>query len=103
MTKTILLTGATDGIGFEAARMLVSLGHHVILHGRNPAKLDSVEASLRAEYPEASLDQCVADLSNLAEVQAMAAAVLADHPHLDVVINNAGTVSYTHLTLPTKA
>ena len=44
--KTILVTGSTDGIGLETARMLVSLGHHVLLHGRNPAKLEETERAL---------------------------------------------------------
>lgn len=39
MQKTILVTGSTDGIGLEAAKILVALGHRVLLHGRNPAKL----------------------------------------------------------------
>ncbi len=43
MAKRILLTGATDGIGLETARMLVSLGHSVLLHGRNAPKLDEIE------------------------------------------------------------
>jgi short-subunit dehydrogenase len=43
MQKTILLTGPTDGIGLETAKMLVSKGHHVLLHGRNPSKLEDVE------------------------------------------------------------
>ena len=43
MQKTILITGATDGIGLETAKMLVSLGHHVLLHGRNPRKLEEAE------------------------------------------------------------
>ncbi|MCU7810640.1 MAG: SDR family NAD(P)-dependent oxidoreductase, partial [Candidatus Thiodiazotropha sp. (ex Notomyrtea botanica)] len=46
MQKTILITGSTDGIGLETAKMLVSLGHHVLLHGRNPAKLEQVERTL---------------------------------------------------------
>ena len=46
MQKTILITGSTDGIGLETARMLVSQGHHVLLHGRNPAKLEEVEKTL---------------------------------------------------------
>ena len=40
MQKTILVTGSTDGIGLETAKMLVSQGHHVLLHGRNPSKLE---------------------------------------------------------------
>ena len=40
MGKTFLITGSTDGIGLETAKMLVSAGHAVLLHGRNPAKLE---------------------------------------------------------------
>lgn len=42
MQKTILITGATDGIGLETAKMLVSEGHKVLVHGRNADKLKSV-------------------------------------------------------------
>ena len=48
MQKTILVTGSTDGIGLETAKMLVSQGHHVLLHGRNPTKLGAAEATLSA-------------------------------------------------------
>jgi short-subunit dehydrogenase len=43
--KTILITGSTDGIGLETAKMLVGLGHNVLLHGRSPAKLENVKNS----------------------------------------------------------
>jgi len=46
--KTILITGSTGGIGLETAKMLVSLGHNVLLHGRSPAKLENVESALSA-------------------------------------------------------
>lgn len=42
MQKVILVTGATNGIGFETAKALLSLGHNVIIHGRNPSKVDVV-------------------------------------------------------------
>ncbi|PLX75638.1 MAG: oxidoreductase, partial [Azoarcus sp.] len=48
MQKTILVTGSTDGIGLETAKMLVSKGHTVLLHGRNPHKLADVEKALSA-------------------------------------------------------
>ena len=43
MQKVILVTGSTDGIGLAAAKMLFTQGHHVLLHGRNQAKLEDVE------------------------------------------------------------
>ena len=44
--KTILLTGATDGIGFETAKMLVAQGFHLLIHGRNAKKLEQTKAQL---------------------------------------------------------
>ena len=90
MGKTILITGATDGIGLETARMLVSQGHAVLLHGRNPAKLADVEKELAALPGAGRIENYVADLSNLAEVAALAKAVAERHTRLDVLINNAG-------------
>lgn len=46
MKKAMLVTGSMDGIGLETARMLVSQGHHVLLHGRNPVKLEEAEKTL---------------------------------------------------------
>ena len=88
--KTILITGATDGIGLEAAKLLSAQGHHVLLHGRNPAKLDQAEATVSALSDGARIAQYTADLSRLEEVEALAAAVARDHQSLDVLINNAG-------------
>lgn len=90
MQKTILITGATDGIGLETAKMLVSLGHNVLLHGRNKAKLDNVAQELAGLPDAGAVEQYVADLSRLSEVESLAAAVLEKHATLDVLINNAG-------------
>lgn len=90
MAKTILLTGATDGIGLETAKLLVSAGHEVLLHGRNPKKLEAVEKVL-SEHAESGGVRCyVADLSRIAEVEALAKAVAENHARLDVLMNNAG-------------
>ena len=90
MQKTILITGATDGIGLETAKMLVLMGHHVLLHGRNPAKLESAEKALSALAKSVRVSRYLADLSRLAEVGALAKAVADQHRSLDALINNAG-------------
>ncbi len=88
--KTILITGSTDGIGLETCKMLVSLGHNVLLHGRSPGKLEKVERALSEILDGGQVDSYVADLSRMADVEALAKAVAERHAKLDVLINNAG-------------
>ena len=88
--KTVLVTGSTDGIGLETARMLVSQGHTVLLHGRNPAKLADAEQSLSALPGGGRVESHAADLSRMADVEALANAVAQRLSALDVLINNAG-------------
>ncbi|MGR5061938.1 SDR family NAD(P)-dependent oxidoreductase [Photobacterium sp. DNB22_13_2] len=90
MQKVILVTGSTDGIGFETAKMLVSQGHHVLLHGRNPAKLKDVENQLIKLQGNVKIESYVADLSKMSEVEVLAKEVIAQHSQLDALINNAG-------------
>lgn len=92
MTKTILVTGATDGIGLETAERLVALGHRVLVHGRNPAKLEAAEQRLRAVAANAEIETYRADLSVLSEVDDLAAAIKERYGHLDALINNAGVL-----------
>lgn len=87
MQKTILITGATDGIGLETAKRLVAQGHRVLLHGRNPAKLERVQQELAAG---GEVEGYLADLSSMAAVEGLAKAVAEKHQSLDVLINNAG-------------
>ncbi|AFY36828.1 short-chain dehydrogenase/reductase SDR [[Leptolyngbya] sp. PCC 7376] len=88
MTKTILITGSTDGIGLETAKKFVSLGHTVLIHGRNPSKLENVANALAAE--DGQVESYLADLSHMADVEAMAQAIAAKYSKLDILINNAG-------------
>ncbi len=90
MQKTILITGATDGIGLATAEILLSRGHRVLLHGRNPAKLEDTENRLAGLSANDGVETFVADLSRMDEVEAMARAVAERHASLDVLINNAG-------------
>ena len=93
MPKKILITGATDGIGLATARILVSQGHHVLIHGRNPSKLKAAEEELSTLPGSNSVESYVADLSRMGDVEALAQAVTAKHSELDVLINNAGVFS----------
>lgn len=88
--KTILITGATDGIGKELARMTWKAGANLILHGRNPQKLETLLQDFGIGLPGQHACTLKADFSRLAEVREMAAQILADIPKIDVLVNNAG-------------
>ncbi|WP_447964860.1 SDR family NAD(P)-dependent oxidoreductase [Nitrospira sp. Ecomares 2.1] len=90
MQKIILITGSTDGIGLATARLLISMGHHVLLHGRNPAKLEEVKKTLSVLPGDGRLESYVADLSRIADIEAFAKVVAEKHTRLDALINNAG-------------
>ncbi|WP_299411005.1 SDR family NAD(P)-dependent oxidoreductase [Acaryochloris sp. IP29b_bin.148] len=98
MTKTILITGSTDGIGLETAKLLVSQGHRVLLHGRNPTKLEVAAKSFSA-LPD-SVETYVADLSRITDVASLAQAVAKNHPTLDILINNAGVFKTPNTVTP---
>jgi NAD(P)-dependent dehydrogenase (short-subunit alcohol dehydrogenase family) len=88
--RTVLITGATDGLGRGLAADVAGRGANVLVHGRDPAK---VEAAVRETGAAGGY---VADLASLAEVRRLAADVAADHAALHVLVNNAGIGS----TLP---
>ena len=88
--KTILITGATDGIGLETAKRLAPHGHHLLIHGRNPTKLEETQAELMAIKGSGEIRSYKSDLSQMDNVKALASELMADHKRIDVVINNAG-------------
>ncbi len=88
--KTILVTGATDGIGKQTALELAQLGHTVIVHGRAEARCQRTIHDLRQIAPEARLEPAVADFDSLQQVRDMAHDLEARFEAIDVLINNAG-------------
>jgi NAD(P)-dependent dehydrogenase (short-subunit alcohol dehydrogenase family) len=88
--KTCLVTGATDGIGKQAALELAKMHARVIVVGRDPQKGAAVVEELRAASGNAQVELAVADLSSQAAVRALAAEVKRRTARLDVLINNAG-------------
>jgi NAD(P)-dependent dehydrogenase (short-subunit alcohol dehydrogenase family) len=83
MAKTIVITGASSGIGAAAARELSRQGHQVVVVGRSPERTAAVARSLGADHH-------VADFTRLADVRALAETLLAAYPRIDVLANNAG-------------
>ena len=90
MQKTILITGSTDGIGLETAKILASQGHNVLLHGRNLEKLEQVQKTLLELKGGGAVEIYVADLSLMENVEVLAKTVAEKQSKLDVLINNAG-------------
>ncbi|RWZ51042.1 SDR family NAD(P)-dependent oxidoreductase [Labedella phragmitis] len=83
--RTIVITGASDGIGAAAARRLSRDGHAVVIVGRSPEKTNTVADEIGA-------DRFVCDFSDLAQVRELASALADGYPRIDVLANNAGGV-----------
>ncbi len=90
--KTILITGATSGIGLAMARELAGRGAHVTIVGRNSAKLTIVAEQIRNQTGNQNIDTILADLSTRAGVQLTAHEFKKRRTRLDVLINNAGAI-----------
>lgn len=86
--RTVLVTGATGGIGLATARRLAGLGARVGLVGRDEARAAAVAGRLRDGGAE--VDVFLADLSSQRDVRALAGQVLAAYARLDVLVNNVG-------------
>jgi NAD(P)-dependent dehydrogenase (short-subunit alcohol dehydrogenase family) len=88
--KTILITGATGGIGLEVARDLAAMGAHVVIGARDAARGQAVVEELTRAGGRAQL--LTVDMASFASVRRAAERFDAEHPALDVLINNAGIV-----------
>src|SRR6266700_8149917 len=81
--RTVVLTGASSGIGAAAARRFAELGATVAVVGRSPDKTAAVAQEIGAESH-------LADFSRLSDVRRLAAELLERYPRIDVLANNAG-------------
>ena len=91
--KVIIITGATSGLGKEAARVLASKHATVVMAVRNPAKGEQVADEIRASYPQATIKVGTLDLADLSSVNTFADAIIAEYKQLDLLINNAGVMA----------
>lgn len=92
MSKIVLVTGATDGIGKMTALRLAQRNYHVIVHGRDGKRVaDAVDFIQKKVGGATKVDSSVFDLSSLAAVKAGARDLLQRFPTIDVLLNNAGT------------
>ncbi|HEY5923949.1 MAG TPA: SDR family oxidoreductase, partial [Kofleriaceae bacterium] len=90
--KTVVVTGASSGIGLETTRELARRGARVIMVVRNRDKAQTVIDAIRQQTPGAQLDLVLADLYALADVRRAATEIRALTPRVDVLVNNAGLI-----------
>lgn len=88
--RTVLVTGATSGIGLTTSLALAGLGARVGVVGRDEQRTAAAVEAVRAVPGSGGADAFLADLSDLRQVRSLAAQVLAAYPRLDVLVNNAG-------------
>src|SRR4051812_27924185 len=89
--KTVIITGATSGIGEVAAIHLAEQGARIVFTARDKARADDTMAKLRKANPGVDHAVHMADLSTLAEMKRVGA-ILAQESQIDVLVNNAGAL-----------
>jgi NAD(P)-dependent dehydrogenase (short-subunit alcohol dehydrogenase family) len=90
--RTFVITGATSGIGLQAALRIAALGGRLVLVGRDRARGAAAIAAIGAQTPGADVTVFYADLSRRDEVRRLAGELLAALPRIDVLVNNAGAI-----------
>ncbi|MBT8165807.1 MAG: SDR family oxidoreductase [Acidimicrobiia bacterium] len=90
--RTVIVTGATSGLGKAAALDLARLGADLILVGRNPEKTKRVQGDIAFEAGSKTVRYEIADLSLMSEIRSLADRLLASEPAIHVLVNNAGTL-----------
>jgi NAD(P)-dependent dehydrogenase (short-subunit alcohol dehydrogenase family) len=96
--KLVVLTGATSGIGEQAALQLAERGATVVPVGRDPGRLEKVAGALQERGSDA--EPLRADFASQADVRRLAAELLGSHERIDVLVNNAGVVTSSRKLSP---
>ena len=92
MQKTILISGATSGLGFEAAKQLAKQQHEIIVLARNKEKAETAVAEIKAFSNNKNIQYYTANLSSQKSIEAAATNIKKDFTKIDVLLNNAGGV-----------
>ncbi len=91
--EVAVVTGANGGLGLESAKALAGAGAHVVMAARNQEKAATARDQILAAHPEASLEIVELDLGSFESTNAAAAKIAANHPRIDILINNAGLMA----------
>ena len=96
--KTALVTGASDGIGFEFCNILAAKGYDLILVARRKSKLNEVAESLSQQHKNINCTVISSDLSKPQAAQELFAATVEKDLQVDLLINNAGLLQNGYFT-----
>ncbi len=96
MAKTVVITGASSGIGLETARGLARQGMRVVMVVRSRERGDAAIANIRSTVPDAQLELALADLYSLADLRKVGAELRGRLDRLDALVNNAGGIHKKH-------
>ncbi len=96
--KTVFITGGNSGLGQETGRAMAAKGAHVVLAGRDQAKLDEAATAIRADTGSDQIETIICDLGSLDSVRACGKEAQSRFEKIDLLINNAGIMATPHCT-----
>jgi 3-oxoacyl-[acyl-carrier protein] reductase len=93
MSKVVIISGGSSGIGYETAGLFVKRSHNVIISGRNRQKLSDAHKRLKEQYPEGNILSYPADMSNLVEANELFQYATTNYGRINIFINCCGVWS----------